>query len=168
MRRVRELWGLETCAPVDPIRWNVFTPASDRISPLGVATLSEHFHTLRFIEPHVSRPTAIKRRIRDTIVPLLVSLDDFGSRISRFLGIHALLVVWLSHVQTQRRVVEWRLERWVSEHEELGKMIAAILILAFIVFVISVMEGFIEVDFGVKERAGGWMGMRTTPSGLVV
>jgi hypothetical protein len=35
--------------PVDPVRWNVFQPASDRISPLAIRTLSEHYNALRFI-----------------------------------------------------------------------------------------------------------------------
>lgn len=72
MKRVRELWGLEKCVvclnqsfgpkffrliswiqPIDPVRWKVFEPVSDRISPLAVMTLSAHYNALRFIGTYV-------------------------------------------------------------------------------------------------------------------
>ena len=39
-------------------------------------------------------------------------------------------------------------------------MVMALLILAFILLVVSILDGYIVLDFGMKERARGWLGMR--------
>lgn len=54
--------------------------------------------------------------------------------------------------------MEWRLQRWASEHEEQGRMIVALFIIAVIVFIVSLIEGY--VDLGSTNRLGRWIGMR--------
>jgi hypothetical protein len=68
LRRVRDLWGLDTCAvcapllawqcytdslpisqPIDPLRWQIFEPYSDHLSPLAVHALSQHYGAIKFI-----------------------------------------------------------------------------------------------------------------------
>ncbi|KAF8231543.1 hypothetical protein L208DRAFT_1362156 [Tricholoma matsutake] len=162
MKRVRELWGLEKCVPIDPVRWKVFEPVSDRISPLAVMTLSAHYNALRFIEPSVSQSTLIKRRIRHAAVPRLLALYTFYTAVSRrceqFLAHYTSLIVWYSAAQRQREIFEWRLQRWASENEELGRMVLALCIIAIIVFIVSLMEGY--VDVGSTERVERWIWMR--------
>jgi hypothetical protein len=61
-------------------------------------------------------------------------------------------------------MLEWRLQRWASEHEELGRMVVALLIVAIILFLVSIMEGY--VDSRSTVRVGTWIGMRTGTEGM--
>ena len=119
------------------------------------------------IEPSVSKSTQIKRQIRYAILPRLLAFYIFcievGRRCERFLNQHTSLVGWYSAAQRQRDFFEWRLRRWASEHEELGRMIVALIIIAIILFVVMFMEGY--VDSRSTERAGRWMAMRVGTAG---
>lgn len=110
-------------------------------------TAERYLHT----EPAVSQSTHIKRHIRSAIVPRLIAFYIF-------LNNYTSLLVWYSAAQRQRNILEWRLQRWASEHEELGRMMVALFILAVILFLVSIMGGYVDLES--TERVGRWMGMR--------
>jgi len=60
-------------------------------------------------------------------------------------------------IQRVARVVEWRVERWVAETEDLAQMIYAILIVAFLLYVASMVQGFVGLDFGYRKSARNWI-----------
>ena len=55
------------------------------------------------------------------------------------------------------RVVEWRVERWVAETEDLAQMIYAILIIAFLLYMASMVQGFVSLDLGFRKSAMNWI-----------
>lgn len=95
-------------------------------------------------------------------MPRLLALYTFYTAVSRrceqFLAHYTSLIVWYSAAQRQREIFEWRLQRWASENEELGRMVLALCIIAIIVFIVSLMEGY--VDVGSTERVERWIWMR--------
>ncbi|KAJ7132993.1 hypothetical protein C8R46DRAFT_1140287 [Mycena filopes] len=66
---VKQQWGLETCLPVDPLRWKPFQPThSDYLSAVAVQVLSHQQGCIKFIEPTVSHQTLLKRQTREVVV----------------------------------------------------------------------------------------------------
>ncbi|KAJ8507821.1 hypothetical protein ONZ45_g9846 [Pleurotus djamor] len=51
LKKVCKKWGLESCVPVDPMRWEIFQPGKDphMLSSLAVAVLSEEDGCIKFI-----------------------------------------------------------------------------------------------------------------------
>lgn len=60
-------------------------------------------------------------------------------------------------IQRVARVVEWRVERWVAETEDLAQMIYAIFIVAFLLYVASLVQGFVVLDLGFRQNARNWI-----------
>ncbi|GLB42447.1 hypothetical protein LshimejAT787_1104620 [Lyophyllum shimeji] len=70
LTRVKRLWGLETCAPIDPVRWKVVEPGRpERLSALAVHNLLEFYGAINVIEPAVCEATLKKREMRDNLRP---------------------------------------------------------------------------------------------------
>jgi hypothetical protein len=67
-----------------------------------------------------------------------------------------------SEVQRQQDVLEGRLQRWASDHEELGRMVVALLMVAVIVLFVSLMGGYVDVRS--KEQLGKWIDMKAGDS----
>ncbi|KAJ7781822.1 hypothetical protein DFH07DRAFT_791766 [Mycena maculata] len=66
---VKRHWGLETCLPVDPLRWKPFQPRHrDYLSPVAVQVLSYDQGCIKFIEPTVSHQTLMQRQTREVIL----------------------------------------------------------------------------------------------------
>lgn len=72
---------------------------------------------------------------------------------------HTNFFIWHQEAVRWQRHVAWRAEQWMSEHDELLRMLFALLILAVILFVVSVMGGFI--DLGLRNCAMRWMTVGT-------
>ncbi|KAK0460907.1 uncharacterized protein EV420DRAFT_1529096 [Desarmillaria tabescens] len=65
LRALRRNWGLQTCVPIHPLRWELEDPADrDWLSPLAVANLCERGLTIKFTEPFVSKFTIRQRQLR--------------------------------------------------------------------------------------------------------
>ncbi|KAF9457600.1 hypothetical protein BDZ94DRAFT_1272796 [Collybia nuda] len=160
LKRVRDVWGLDSCSPIDPLRWTTFGPTSDRLSPLAVHILAERHAAINFIEPHVSGSTRRKRAIRARFVPWwqwmrnTYHINQF--RVEDFVQRHTSLIIWHQEAVQWGRGVVWRVEKWMSEHDEVLRMLFALLILAFILLIVSVTGGFI--DLGLSNYAMSWVG----------
>jgi hypothetical protein len=70
---------------------------------------------------------------------LYTTYTQVSRRCERFLDHHTNFAVLYSAVQRQQDILEWRLQRWASEHEELGRMIVALLMVVVIVLFVSLM-----------------------------
>ncbi|KAJ7784366.1 hypothetical protein B0H16DRAFT_1492267 [Mycena metata] len=69
LEAVKRQWGLETCLPVDPLRWKPFQPThSDYLSPVAVQVLSHQQGCIKFIEPTVSHQTLLQRQTRQVVL----------------------------------------------------------------------------------------------------
>ncbi|KAK0195770.1 hypothetical protein F5146DRAFT_1026998 [Armillaria mellea] len=65
LRALRRHWGLQTCVPIHPSRWDLEDPADrDWLSPLALANLCERGIRIKFTEPLVSRSTMRQRQLR--------------------------------------------------------------------------------------------------------
>ncbi|KAJ7442682.1 hypothetical protein FB451DRAFT_1297243 [Mycena latifolia] len=65
---VKRQWGLETCLPVDPLRWKPFQPThSNYLSAVAIEVLSYGQGCIKFIEPTVSHQTLMQRQTRELI-----------------------------------------------------------------------------------------------------
>ncbi|KAJ7367002.1 hypothetical protein DFH08DRAFT_1072390 [Mycena albidolilacea] len=79
---VKRRWGLETCLPVDPLRWKPFEPSHPNyLSPVAIEVLSYGQGCVKFIEPTVSRQTLMQRQTREAVLGItsLVQLSCFRS-----------------------------------------------------------------------------------------
>ncbi|KAK7048471.1 hypothetical protein R3P38DRAFT_2869594 [Favolaschia claudopus] len=66
---VKQEWGLETCLPVDPLRWKPFQPGQPNyLSAVAVEVLSNGQGCIKFIEPTVSHQTLMQRQTRDVVL----------------------------------------------------------------------------------------------------
>ncbi|KAJ7592066.1 hypothetical protein C8J56DRAFT_886792 [Mycena floridula] len=73
LERVAELWGLESCVAIDPMRWQE-TAAGSVLSPLAVFVLSERQQHIKIIEPPISKKTMYIRSIRQCLIfPFIIS-----------------------------------------------------------------------------------------------
>ncbi|KAG6829835.1 hypothetical protein H0H87_009992 [Tephrocybe sp. NHM501043] len=65
LKLVKDLWGLETCIPVSPIRWKAVEPTtSDSLSPFAVVELRELYDCISFIEPPNTEAYRKKRQLQ--------------------------------------------------------------------------------------------------------
>lgn len=65
LRALRRNWGLQTCVPIHPSRWELEDPADrDWLSPLALANLCERGVRIKFTEPLVSKSTIRQRQLR--------------------------------------------------------------------------------------------------------
>ncbi|KAJ7695677.1 hypothetical protein B0H17DRAFT_423809 [Mycena rosella] len=65
---LKHQWGLETCLPVDPLRWKPFQPTHiDYLSAVAVEVLSEGQGCIKFFEPTVSLQTLMQRQTRELV-----------------------------------------------------------------------------------------------------
>lgn len=64
LTKIRERWGMETCAAIDPCRWTMFKGASDdRLSGFAVQTLFDKDGVINVVERPAS-PSALAVRAR--------------------------------------------------------------------------------------------------------
>ncbi|CAK5270335.1 unnamed protein product [Mycena citricolor] len=73
---VKGAWGLETCTPVDPLRWKPVEPTHvNYLSPVALRVLSEEQDgCIKVIEPFVSQTTLIQRQTRHAILATVTVL----------------------------------------------------------------------------------------------
>ncbi|KAJ6622626.1 hypothetical protein B0H10DRAFT_2013595 [Mycena sp. CBHHK59/15] len=72
---VRRRWGLDTCLPVDPLRWKPFQPTHpEYLSAVAIQVLSEGEGCLKFIEPTVSTQTLVQRQTRQVVLGIVALL----------------------------------------------------------------------------------------------
>ncbi|KAF7365053.1 hypothetical protein MVEN_00376500 [Mycena venus] len=79
---VKRQWGLETCLPVDPLRWKPFQPTHpDYLSAVAVEVLSHGQGCIKVIEPTVSHQTLMQRHTREVVLGMasLVQLSCLRS-----------------------------------------------------------------------------------------
>ncbi|KAF8910816.1 hypothetical protein CPB85DRAFT_1304749 [Mucidula mucida] len=78
LRKLRRQWGLETCAPIHPMKWKVEHPSDpDWMSALAVYNNTDRVRCIKFTEPTVSRLTVYQRRLRACILMLLQPVIRF-------------------------------------------------------------------------------------------
>ncbi|KAJ6588726.1 hypothetical protein B0H19DRAFT_1100866 [Mycena capillaripes] len=66
---VKRRWGLETCQPIDPLRWKPFEPTHPNyLSAVAIELLSYGEGCIKVIEPTVSHQTLIQRQTREVIL----------------------------------------------------------------------------------------------------
>ncbi|KAJ4471479.1 hypothetical protein J3R30DRAFT_1083925 [Lentinula aciculospora] len=77
MKKVCQLWNLEACVAIDPMRWIPVESYRPRwLSALAVRVLSERNKCIMFIEPKPLSPsTAHKRKLREASIHLQTSIS---------------------------------------------------------------------------------------------
>ncbi|KAJ7928011.1 hypothetical protein B0H13DRAFT_2311875 [Mycena leptocephala] len=66
---VKRQWGLETCLPVDPLRWKPFQPTHPNyLSAVAIEVLSYGQDCIKLIEPTVSHQTLMQRQTREVVL----------------------------------------------------------------------------------------------------
>ncbi|KAF7365094.1 hypothetical protein MVEN_00380700 [Mycena venus] len=80
---VKRQWGLETCLPVDPLRWKPFLPTHpDHLSAVAIEVLSYGQGCIKVIEePTASHRTLMQRHTREVVLGMasLFQLSCFRS-----------------------------------------------------------------------------------------
>ncbi|KIY62071.1 hypothetical protein CYLTODRAFT_447409, partial [Cylindrobasidium torrendii FP15055 ss-10] len=76
LRKVRRQWGLESCAPIHPLKWKVeLTADPDHLSPIATYNTMDHsHHIIMLTEPSVSKTTRYQRRVRAAAISLCYPL----------------------------------------------------------------------------------------------
>ncbi|RDB26905.1 hypothetical protein Hypma_005023 [Hypsizygus marmoreus] len=156
--KVKRLWGLETCAAVDPMRWTLFEPGRPEIiSAVGVRNLSLYYEAINVIEPYASESTLRKREFRQKWGPFFDALYIMWRDAQRFVDNNAMHVLVCYH-ETRQDICEilWQLEEWtvVFADSELGRILYALFILALVLFITSAFQGYI--DLGIGNRLKRW------------
>ncbi|KAJ7259566.1 hypothetical protein B0H12DRAFT_1108740 [Mycena haematopus] len=149
---VKRQWGLETCLPVDPLRWKPVEPTHPNyLSCLAIEVLSYGQGCIKFIEPTVSHHTLLQRNTREAVLGMafLVQLACCRSieLISECLEADTPLPALYRRLrqQTQRIASAWKWEE-----------IYSILILSmWIGLAVGTFEGWIKWAPG--ERARNWV-----------
>ncbi|KAK0494757.1 hypothetical protein EDD18DRAFT_282672 [Armillaria luteobubalina] len=95
LRALRRNWGLQTCVPIHPSRWDLENPADrDWLSPLALANLSERGRGIKFTEPLVSKSTMRQRQLRASYRAFRCFSDLFLCYFISRLDQHTPLVRW--------------------------------------------------------------------------
>ncbi|KAJ7147077.1 hypothetical protein C8R43DRAFT_1011754 [Mycena crocata] len=149
---VKRKWGLETCLPVDPLRWKPFQPThSNYLSAVAIQLLSHGQGCIKFIEPSVSCQTLIQRQTREVVLGVaslahLIFLRAF-EMVSECLEADTPVPALYRRVCRRARILASQLE-W----EEVGNLL--ILCLWFFV-VVALSRGYVEI--APRERARNWV-----------
>ncbi|KAK0241420.1 hypothetical protein EDD85DRAFT_818818 [Armillaria nabsnona] len=95
LRALRRNWGLQTCVPIHPSRWELEDPADrDWLSPLALANLCERGLRIKFTEPLVSKSTIRQRQLRASYRAFRCFSDLFLCYFISRLDQYTLLVEW--------------------------------------------------------------------------
>ncbi|KAG5638573.1 hypothetical protein H0H81_011793 [Sphagnurus paluster] len=130
LERVKRLWGLETCAVIDPMRWELFKPGHpDALSPLAVHTLSDFFESLNVIEPFVSPCTHQTRAARLQIREDTPSFEIAWARFEQNLRESKVAELY-DKAQQNIRCVKWRFKQWSAELSPLQQSLIFMISLA--------------------------------------
>ncbi|KAJ7675751.1 hypothetical protein DFH06DRAFT_1170424 [Mycena polygramma] len=147
---VKRVWGLETCLPVDPLRWKPFEPThSDYLSAVAVEILSYGQGCIKFIEPTVSHRTLMQRQTREVVlgVACLAQLACCRSveMVAECLEADTPLPGWYRRLRRQslKMPLNW---------EELSSLLILFL---WIAFAVASFGGYIE--WAPRERARKWV-----------
>ncbi|KAF8069208.1 hypothetical protein FPV67DRAFT_1110494 [Lyophyllum atratum] len=136
--RVKRLWGLETCTPIDPVRWKVVEPGQpDALSPLAVHSLQEFYGIINVIEPCVTVTTLKKREVRETLVPHLESVRPRVTAllhsIEKYINETSLGECY-DKAQQDVRYFDWCLKQWMAELSPWQQLLFLLIFFAMIVF----------------------------------
>ncbi|KAJ7095778.1 hypothetical protein B0H15DRAFT_827033 [Mycena belliarum] len=146
---VKRQWGLETCLPVDPLRWKPFRPTYPHyLSAIAVAVLSQNQGCIKFIEPTVSHQTLMQRQTRGFVLGIasvahLVCLRAFE------------MFAQCIEADTPLPGVYRRLRRLASRIPLKWEDILNLLIVCvWVAFLLAFLGGYIEL--APRERARKW------------
>ncbi|KAF8891887.1 hypothetical protein BD779DRAFT_1513669 [Infundibulicybe gibba] len=161
LQKVNDLWGLEECLPIDPMRWEIFESRfKGRLSPLAVKILSERQGCIQFIEKDPSRITLYKRSCRHTYITLVIlatsRLQMIYNATLSLINTYTPLPRVCRDTAEQHKQLEWRRKRWAAEHEPFpwASAFHGIASICLITFIFAVMVGF--VDLAIKQRVWQW------------
>ncbi|KAK7062900.1 hypothetical protein VNI00_000397 [Paramarasmius palmivorus] len=162
VRQVMELWGLEDCVVIDPIRWIPIQRTDTNIlSPLAVRVLTENTGYIMVIEPTVSKSTAQKRAFRESIRLMSESVTTIADMSSTYtidlLADHTPLVQWrrsTNRVWHQTKLAKQRFCKRYEAEVLLAQMFASMLIMIFILVILG--RGVGKVRFEPRQRAWNW------------
>ncbi|ESK88646.1 hypothetical protein Moror_3049 [Moniliophthora roreri MCA 2997] len=162
VRQVMNLWGLEDCVPIDPMRW---TPAPrtdvNMLSPLAVRVLTENSGCIMFVEPTISKSTAQKRAFREAIRLTLESVTTMADTTSA--SVSDLLKEYTPmHRLTKSARKAWSKsklsrQRFLKRYEAemlMTQMFACMFLMIFIIYMIHTTLG--RVRFEPRQRAWNW------------
>ncbi|KAJ7134734.1 hypothetical protein C8R44DRAFT_771327 [Mycena epipterygia] len=148
---VKRRWRLETCLPVDPLRWKPFQPThTDYLSAVAVEVLSCGDGCIKFIEPSVSHQTLIQRQTREVVLGVASLIQLVCLRVIE-------MVSQCLEADTPLPALYRSLRRRVPRIPSLkGEEILNVLILcAWLVFAVASFGGYIEM--APRERARKWV-----------
>lgn len=83
-------------------------------------------------------------------------MQSLQSNSMAYLRTHTSVMDHVGDVERSFNVLVWHLEQWLVEHLELARIMVAILTFATVLFVSSVVQGFIRVDFSGLRYMKGW------------
>ncbi|KAJ7069688.1 hypothetical protein C8F01DRAFT_1245877 [Mycena amicta] len=154
---VRRRWGLETCVPVDPLRWKPFQPTQPNyLSPVAIQILSEGQGCVKVIEPFVSHQTLMQRNARRLVF--------------NFFSLIRVLLVWLVEVlskylaHTPLPTFYRRLRSHIQEANDDAHQINwtwadvqdFLILFMWIGLATAWLGGFIDLHLAPQERARKW------------
>ncbi|KAJ7274071.1 hypothetical protein C8J57DRAFT_1314510 [Mycena rebaudengoi] len=152
---VKRLWGLETCLPVDPLRWKPFQPThTNYLSAVAIRVLSEGEGCINFIEPTVSHQTLIQRQTRCVVSGLTTVLSLTCLR-----GVE--MVVECLEADTPLPALYRRLRRSVKRRTsriqmlEWQEILNILILFAWIFLVFGSLTGYVQ--FAPRERGRKWV-----------
>ncbi|KAJ6559075.1 hypothetical protein DFH09DRAFT_1161764 [Mycena vulgaris] len=150
---VKRQWGLETCLPVDPLRWKPFQPSHPNyLSAVAIEVLSYGQGCIKFIEPTVSHQTLMQRQMRELIlgVASLIQLVCFRGieMVSQCLEADTPLPAIYRHLR--RRTPRIAPLTWKWE-----EILNGVILCIWIALAIASFGGYIEI--APRERARKWV-----------
>ncbi|KAF7314471.1 hypothetical protein MKEN_00920100 [Mycena kentingensis (nom. inval.)] len=155
---VRRQWGLETCLPVDPLRWKPFEPTQPNyLSPVAIQVLSKGQGYIKVIEPFVSHQTLMQRNARQVVLRtfalihvLLTRLfDAFSDCIESDTPLPGLFRRLRRRIRTAKNGVQEQFDWTWSEVQDF------LILFLWIGLALAWFGGYVE--FSPRERARKWV-----------
>ncbi|KAJ7644224.1 hypothetical protein FB45DRAFT_897269 [Roridomyces roridus] len=149
---VKRCWGLETCLPIDPLRWKPFEPRHPNyISPVALQVLSCGQDGIKFIEPTVSQQTVVQRQMRQV-------LYDAASLI--YLTIRRVFEILMECLETDTPLPATcrRLHRKASRIPAAwtcDELLNIFILFLWIIFAVAIFGGYVQL--APRERARNWV-----------
>ncbi|KAF8625463.1 hypothetical protein AX15_005366 [Amanita polypyramis BW_CC] len=168
---IKKTWGLETCVPIDPMRWKIFQTGDDNyVSPLAVHLLGQpRTCRIRVTEPRISKHTKYQRAVRHVLVDLLHALvylyQNVTLRTSVYIQYNTPLPSYYNLAVNKHRQLVSDYSHWHSDWEKefgQGSVFYMYLLMFLVLFYLFIKSGYIE--FGLRARFWEWV--RTGQFGL--
>ncbi|KAF8336090.1 hypothetical protein F5887DRAFT_988166 [Amanita rubescens] len=160
---VRRTWGLETCIPIDSMRWKTFQlGADDYVSPLALHLLGQpQSRRIRVTETHVSPSTKVQRSIRCFVVDIVHALsylyENASHKASIYIKHNTRLPLYYRAAHEKRRKLISDYNQWHNEWEREfgpGSVFLTFQLLCLLLFYLFIQSGFVE--FKLRARFGEW------------